>query len=90
MVGISTRPALVSGQELGNRLADPTHWRRNFLIPFPSFKRLDDVAMLHGKITAVDEASSAVTVERADGTEVVPTQIAAEAYAAAVALGLES
>ena len=29
-------------------------------------------------------------LKRADGTEVVPTQIAAEAYAAAVALGLES
>ena len=69
VTGIATRPALLSGQELGNRLADPTHWRRNFLIPFPSFKRLDDVTVLHGRIAAVDEAGCAVTVERADGTE---------------------
>ena len=29
VVGISTKPGLVSGQELGWRLADPDHWARS-------------------------------------------------------------
>lgn len=71
VVGISTRPALVSGQELGNRLADPTHWRRNFLLPFTRFRRLDRVDTLHGRISSVDTEQREVRVELADGTETV-------------------
>ena len=76
VVGVSTKTALVSGQELGNRLADPEHWRRNFLLPFPSFRRLDRVLTLHGRITSVDTERSEVHVDLADGrTAVAPYDV---------------
>lgn len=71
VVGISTRPALVSGQELGNRLTDPQRWRRTYLIPYRRFRRLDGVRTVHGRITSVDLQRAEVHVERADGAVVV-------------------
>ncbi len=71
VVGVATKPALVSGQELGNRLARPEHWRRNFLLPFDRFRRLDGVEVLHGRITRVDPDRSEVHVEQADGVGAV-------------------
>ena len=71
VVGISTRPALVSGQELGNRLTNPERWRRSYLVPYRRFRRLDKARTLHGRITSVDLAAAAVHVEGADGTALV-------------------
>ena len=68
VVAVATRPALVSGQELGNRLADPERWRANFLLPFSRFRRMDRVRTIHGHVTGVDLDAAAVTIERADGT----------------------
>jgi NADH dehydrogenase FAD-containing subunit len=68
VVGISTRPALVSGQELGTRLADPARWRPTYLVPHARFRRLDGVRTVHGRIAAVDLDGRSVEVERADGT----------------------
>jgi hypothetical protein len=34
VVGISAKPALVSGQELGTRLTRPDDWARDYFIPF--------------------------------------------------------
>ena len=68
VVGISTRPALVSGQELGNRLTSPDRWRRSYLVPYRRFRRLDRVRTLHGRITSVDLNGREVHVEGADGT----------------------
>ena len=67
VVGISTRPALISGMELGNRLTRPAHWRRNFFIGFERFRKLERVDVLHGRVTAVDPAAEEVDVELADG-----------------------
>ncbi|MFM8861284.1 MAG: hypothetical protein ACKOIA_02320, partial [Acidimicrobiia bacterium] len=33
VVAVTTRPALVSGQELGTRLVDPDRWKRNYCLP---------------------------------------------------------
>ena len=68
VVGVATRPALVSGQELGGRLADPTEWRRTYLIPYRRFRRLDRVRFVQGRITGVDFAAKNVTIERPDGS----------------------
>lgn len=68
VTAIGTRPALVSGQELGNRVADPEGWRRNYLVPLRRFRRLDRVRVLHGKVTGVDLPGQSVAVEGADGT----------------------
>lgn len=70
VVGISTRPALVSGQELGSRLARPDHWRRNYLVQFQRFRRLDRVRTLHGAISRVDTDERLVHVDPAEGAPV--------------------
>lgn len=67
VVGIATKPALVSGQELGNRLADPDRWRRNHLTPLHRFRGLDRVRVVHGSIEQVDPIEQVVTVATADG-----------------------
>ncbi len=68
VVGVATRPALVSGQELGGRLADPTEWRRTYLIPYRRFRRLDRVRFVQGRISSVDFDAKQVDIERPDGS----------------------
>lgn len=67
VVGISTRPALVSGQELGTRLSDPRRWRSSYLVPFSRFRALDRVRTLHGRINSVDLDRRVVEVETFEG-----------------------
>ncbi|MDF2826288.1 MAG: pyridine nucleotide-disulfide oxidoreductase, partial [Mycobacterium sp.] len=38
VVGVSVKPGLLSGQELGVRLARPEDWARNYWIPFDRFR----------------------------------------------------
>jgi NADH dehydrogenase FAD-containing subunit len=54
VVGISAKPALVSGQELGIRLSRPQDWARDYWIPFDRFRRLDGVRIVHAQLTGVD------------------------------------
>lgn len=70
VVGISTRTALVSGQELGTRLTDSTRWRDTYLVPYERVRKLDRVRTIHGRITAVDLDDRTVTVIRSDGVAV--------------------
>lgn len=67
VVGISTKPGLVSGQELGLRLARPQEWRRSYWISFDRFRRLDGVRILHGTATGLDADARTVRVQAADG-----------------------
>lgn len=67
VVGISVKPALVSGQELGVRLSRPRDWARDYWLPFDRFPRLDAVRTVHGAVTGVDLEARAVTVSCADG-----------------------
>jgi NADH dehydrogenase FAD-containing subunit len=67
VVGVSTRPALLSGQELGTRLTDLSRWRRTYLIPYRRFRRLDSVDVVHGRISSVDLDASTVTIEHVSG-----------------------
>jgi NADH dehydrogenase FAD-containing subunit len=64
VVGISCRPALVSGQELGVRVSRPDDWARDYWVPFERFRRLDRVRTVHGVLTAADLAARTVTVVR--------------------------
>src|SRR5215467_9590206 len=50
VVGISAKPALVSGQELGWRLSRPEEWARANWIPFDRFRALDRVRTVHGTV----------------------------------------
>ena len=67
VVGISVKPALVSGQELGLRISRPNDWARDNWISFDRFRGLDRVRTVHGTLTCVDLAAREVFVEQADG-----------------------
>lgn len=71
VVGISVKPGLVSGQELGLRLTRPAEWTRDYWIGFHRYRRLDAVRTVHGALTGLDLAGRAVTVRTADGREVI-------------------
>ena len=70
VVGISAKPALVSGQELGVRLSRPGDWARDYWIPFDKFRRLDRVRTVHAALTGLDPAARTVFGRFADGTQV--------------------
>jgi apoptosis-inducing factor 2 len=68
VVGISAKPALVSGQELGWRLARPNDWARANWIPFDRFRGLDRVRTVHGTLTGIDLSAREVVVTHDDGS----------------------
>ena len=68
VVGISAKPALVSGQELGWRLSRPHEWARANLIPFDRFRGLDRVRTVHGTLSGLDLAARTVNVRHDDGS----------------------
>ena len=70
VVGISSKPALVSGQELGTRLTRPDEWKANYCIAFDRFRGLDGVRTVHGMLTGLDPSFRCVHVALADGTRV--------------------
>jgi len=67
VIGVSAKPALVSGQELGVRLARPDDWARDYWISFDRFRGLDRVRTVHGTLTGVDLQARSVTVQYGDG-----------------------
>lgn len=73
VVGISAKPGLLSGQELGMRLSRPTDWARYNWIPFDRFRGLDRVRTVHGTLTGVDLGARKVSVQRSDGGTEVET-----------------
>ncbi len=68
VVGISSKPGLVSGQELGLRLSRPEAWTRDYWTPFEAYRRLDGVRTVHGTLAGLDLAARSVDVEHGDGT----------------------
>lgn len=71
VVGISTKPGMLSGQELGLRLARPREWVRDYWVSFDRYRKLDHVRRVHGTLLAADLAAQTVTVQGADGSETV-------------------
>lgn len=69
VVGISSKPGLVSGQELGMRLADPDRWARDYRVGFDRYRRLRGLEQVHGELTALDAAARVVTVRDVDGAD---------------------
>lgn len=78
VVGISAKPGLVSGQELGVRLSRPHDWARDYWIPFDRFRRLDRVRTVQATLTGVDLGARIVFGRGEDGATVT------EAYDALV------
>jgi NADH dehydrogenase FAD-containing subunit len=67
IVGISPKPCLISGQELGMRLTQPQLWKQDYLMSFARFEKLDGVRTVQGLITAIDADAATVTVTSQDG-----------------------
>jgi NADH dehydrogenase FAD-containing subunit len=70
VVGISAKPGLVSGQELGIRLSRPHDWARDYWIPFDRFRRLDGVQTIQGSLMSVDLSARTVFGRREDGAPI--------------------
>jgi apoptosis-inducing factor 2 len=70
VVGISVKPALVSGQELGVRLSRPGDWARDYWIPFDRFRRLDRVRTVQATLTGVDLTARSVFCRGDDGATI--------------------
>lgn len=67
IVGISPKPCLVSGQELGMRLTQPQLWKQDYLMPFARYEKLDGVRTLQGLVTSIDTRKSLVNVRLQNG-----------------------
>ncbi|MEM7434954.1 MAG: FAD-dependent oxidoreductase [Myxococcota bacterium] len=78
VVGISTKPCLVSGQELGVRLTRPEVWKRDYLMAFGRYRKLDGVRVVQGRIEGLDPDRQRVRLRLPNGDEQV------EAYDAVV------
>ncbi|AZG44452.1 FAD-dependent oxidoreductase [Gordonia insulae] len=70
VVGVSVKPGLVSGQEVGSRIARPDQWARDYWIPFDRFRGLDRVRTVQGTLTALDAPARTVRIRLADDTEI--------------------
>ncbi|MEE3850273.1 FAD-dependent oxidoreductase [Gordonia sp. LSe1-13] len=70
VVGISAKPGLLSGQELGTRIARPDAWSRDYWIPFDRFRGLDRVRTVHGSLTGLDLDNRQVGIRLGDASVV--------------------
>lgn len=69
VVGVTTQPGLVSGQELGLRLADPEAWRRDYWVGLDRYRRLDRVRTVHAELTGLDAGARTVQLRTVDGVD---------------------
>jgi NADH dehydrogenase FAD-containing subunit len=67
VVGISPKPCLVSGQELGVRLTQPETWKQDYLMAYDRYRKLDGVRTVHGLISKIDTTEQHVSVTLPDG-----------------------
>jgi apoptosis-inducing factor 2 len=71
VVGVSSKPGLVSGQEVGNRISRPSSWAQDYWISFDRYRRLDRARVVHGTLVAADLEGRTVTANDAGGASVV-------------------
>jgi NADH dehydrogenase FAD-containing subunit len=68
VVGISTKPVLVSGQEVGSRLVDRGQWQRDYITALDRFRGLDGHRVVVGQVVSVDPAAREIAYRQPDGT----------------------
>lgn len=54
ITAISTKPVLLSGQELGVRITDQSRWQEDYKIAFSRYKHLEHVNIVQGKVLSVN------------------------------------
>ena len=67
VVGISAKPCLLSGQELGSRLTRPDEWQHNYLIDFSRYKKLDHLRFTQGLIQSIDTQQQLIELINTEG-----------------------
>lgn len=67
VVAVANKPGLVSGQEVGLRLARPEEWTRDYRIDFDRFRGLDRVRILRGSLVGVDFEARRIGIVGIDG-----------------------
>lgn len=70
VVGISTKPGLLSGQELGLRISRPRQWARDYWVGFDRYRGLDRVRTVQAVLTGVDLDARVVFMIGTDGAAV--------------------
>ena len=70
VVGISVKPGLLSGQELGMRLTRPAQWARDYWVPFDRYRALDRIRTVQAELTGLDLSRREVRGRRPDGSEI--------------------
>ena len=68
VIGISPKPCLVSGQELGPRLARPKDWQENYLIDYDRFNGLKGVHIRHAKVSEIIADENKISLIGYDGS----------------------
>lgn len=67
VIGVSPKPCLLSGQELGLRLTVPERWKRHYLLDFDRFKKLDRVQKIQAQIKEIDADNKQVSIQDVQG-----------------------
>ena len=67
VVAFTTKPSLVSGQELGKRLTDLRWWRAHYNISLADYRGLDAVEIHHARVDAVDTERQRITATTLSG-----------------------
>lgn len=68
VLGISTKPCLISGQEVGTRLVAPQDWARDYVTEFGQFRRLDTTRIVNARVSSFDPDKRLLSLEMPDGT----------------------
>lgn len=67
ITGITPKPCLVSGQELGMRLSRPERWKTKYLMAFDRFKAIKGVTIKQGLVKQIDLEQRALSFETQSG-----------------------
>lgn len=69
VTAISTKPCMLSGQELGLRITQPKLWSEEYMLPFSAYKSLQGVRVIHGQVMAIDRDNNCVTLSPNNGSD---------------------
>jgi apoptosis-inducing factor 2 len=68
VVGIATKPMLVSGQEVGSRLVDRAQWQRDYITALDRYRGLDGHRIVVGQVVGVEPVTRQVTYREPGGS----------------------
>lgn len=68
VLGISTKPCLISGQEVGTRLIAPQAWAKDYVTEFGQLRRLDRTRIVTARVSRLDPEERMLHLEMPDGT----------------------